>query len=328
MFARVHVPRVSDAASRAVASPVPSSRPRLTPPQTALALQQTAGNRAVVRQLLRQVQSQPDDDRPQFAFGDRGPAVVRLQLLLEMPDPTGVFDQETSNRLSWFQGRQSQRLTVTGLADPETWAALEEHALIAREPQPTQRTVDDLSEAHKRAVASVVNRHLDLVSARIHVAGAGQNTVRDRLRQARESVTRERNESEHFARNVILRDAQRYLYGRLAPYTDAWSLRLRGEADDRTPDEVFGNPPSDMNVRGAMEATWEYELLKAHMDVRTTVRPSSPLGGLPFYDKGVDDAQRLDVATGQWRQERVPQHMDTSNIEERHEVGSAGSEDA
>jgi LysM repeat protein len=65
---------------------------------------------------------------PLLRLGDRGPGVRRLQLLLNFarfnPGPIdGIFGPKTQSALRAFQFSQKE-LELTGVADPETWAAL------------------------------------------------------------------------------------------------------------------------------------------------------------------------------------------------------------
>ena len=65
---------------------------------------------------------------PFLRLGDRGPAVQRLQILLQTarfsPGPIdGIFGSRTQGALIAFQ-RSTGQIDVTGVADLETWTAL------------------------------------------------------------------------------------------------------------------------------------------------------------------------------------------------------------
>ncbi len=70
----------------------------------------------------------PESQCPFLRLGDRGPQVIRLQILLQTarfnPGPIdGIFGPRTQSALIAFQ-RSTGQIEVTGVADLETWTAL------------------------------------------------------------------------------------------------------------------------------------------------------------------------------------------------------------
>ena len=137
--------------------------------------------------------------------------------------------------------------------------------------------------------------------------------------------------------NITLRDAQRYLYGRLAPYTDSVALQnLAAGLESSTLAEIFHHDPSDTNIRGAIQATEEYENAKSQTDVRTSGKPASALGGIPYFNEGIADSSQ-DTAGDQWKKDLAPAKMNTADIGGSTSsgprsvpvpTGAAGSEEA
>jgi hypothetical protein len=254
-------------------------------------------------------------DRPELYRGDTGPAVTLLQSLLGTPK-TGVFDAATVTAVTALQLSDDIR---PGRVGASTWEALEERhtAITERVNQPVNRIQIDISDEHKTRVAAVVNRHM-LNSYNISAGRAKgeKKTVGDHLKRARDTVSDERNESNGLSVNILLRDAQRYLYGRLSPYTDAALLEKWGEGK-ASQVGVFDRDPDRKNMLAAARVTEKYETIKFELPdelVRTNPqRPASPLGGIDFYNKGVYDSM-LDTAGDRWKLDTFPLNMDIKNF--------------
>ena len=342
-----------------------------------IALQHSAGNRATARAVatggglgqqrrwLRRLVKEAGSpgSRPDLAPGDTGSAVTLLQSRLarfmtsefvktmfhdedgnatvDAPpvNTTGTYDTETYAAVALL--KRAYALKGTGV-DAAVWVVLDELDALQNDAIPTTRSFEDLSDAHKAAVVTVVNRHLDMAydNFNTHRGSFGARTVRDHLVTARQTVSVVRNQGGNYSLNITLRDAQRYLYGRLAPYTDGVELKRWSGAGEftATMDQVFKNDPSDANVKATIMATEEYENLKASgTDVRTSGHPASALGGIPFFNKGIADAKR-DTQGNVWTSDARPGHMDTTNIGEHCVAqgegafpncgGSSGSEEA
>jgi hypothetical protein len=311
-----------------------------------LELQRTAGNRAVLttigqsRRLQRATKSEgTPGNRPDLVVGDTGPAVTLLQSRLiryvtrdALPlSLSGVLDPDTLDMLDLFAAQYG-----TGSSARDVFATTDELETLKGEAVPKTKTFDDLSEAHKAEVASIVNRHMSQAFAVSHRPDGTPGDLRECLITARNSVTAERNGPGDLTLNITLRDAQRYLYGRLAPYTDSVALKnLAGGVEVSTFAEIFHHDPSDTNIRGAILATEEYENAKSQTDVRTSAKPASALGGIPYFNKGIADSDK-DIAGDRWKKDLAPDKMDTSNIGGSPApgrgafptTGAAGSEEA
>jgi hypothetical protein len=295
-------------------------------PVDMLQLQRTVGNRAALaavgraRLLQREAKAEgTPGNRPNLVAGDTGPAVTLLQSRLiryvsnDNAIPlrlSGVVDADTLEMLKLF----GTQYTVSS-AVPDVWATIDELESLRGETIPTTKSFDDLSDEHKAKVAAIVNRHMDLSYARSHRPGVSAMDLRGHLIRARNSVSGERNAPGSFSLNITLRDAQRYLYGRLAPYTDPVALKRWAGAgvESASHDEVFLNDPSRDHIRGTITATEEYEAAKAKVDVRATDKPASALGGIPYFNKGIADSAK-DTTADRWKKDLAPDHMDTSNI--------------
>ena len=311
-----------------------------------LELQRTAGNRAVLTAMghSRRLQRVPKPEgtpgnRPDLMVGDTGPAVTLLQSRLiryvsrdALPlKLSGVVDQDTLDMLDLFAAQYG-----TGSSARDVFATTDELESLKLEAVPKAKAFDDLSVAHKTEVASIVNRHMSQAYEVSHRGGATSGDLRECLITARNSVTAERNAPGDLTLNITLRDAQRYLYGRLAPYTDSVALKnLAAGVENSTLSEIFHHDPSDTNIRGAILATEEYENAKSQTDVRTSARPASALGGIPFFNKGIADSSK-DTAGDQWKKDLAPANMDTADIGGSPapgrgafpSTGAAGSEEA
>jgi hypothetical protein len=236
--------------------------------------------------------------------GDTGPGVTPLQSLLiryvssENAIPlkqSGVADPDTMAMLRLF-GEQYG----TGSWVGQVWATLDGPEKARGHATPTgpkTESFDDLSDAHNAVVAAIVNRHMDLSYDRSHRPGSTSLDLREHVIRARDTVSNERNAPGNLTLNITLWDAQRYPYGRLAPYTDPAKLGDWGESGDANY-EVFHNDPSNSNLRGAIRKAEEYETIKkSGKDVRTTDKPASAAGGVPYFNKGIADSDKDTVTT-------------------------------
>jgi hypothetical protein len=311
-----------------------------------LQLQRTAGNRAVLTAVgqSRRLQRAPKSEgapgnRPDLVAGDTGPAVRLLQsrlirYVLRDALPlmlSGVVDQDTLDMVDLFAAQYG-----TGSSARDVFATTDELETLKAEAVPKAKAFDDLSDAHKAEVASIVNRHMTQAYEASHRPGESAGDVRECLITARNSVTAERNAPGELTLNITLRDAQRYLYGRLAPYTDSVALKnLAGRIESSTLAEIFHHDPSDTNIRGAIQATEEYENAKSQTDVRTSGKPASALGGIPYFNKGIADSSQ-DTVGDQWKKDLAPAKMNTADIGGSPapgrgafpSIGAAGSEEA
>lgn len=311
-----------------------------------LQLQRAAGNRAVLTAIgqRRRLQRVPKSEgtpgnRPDLVAGDTGPAVRLLQSRLiryvtrdALPLMlSGVVDQDTLDMLDLFAAQYG-----TGSSARDVFATTDELETLKGEAVPKAKAFDDLSDAHKAEVASIVNRHMYQAYEDSHRPGETAGDLRECLITARNSVTAERNAPGDLTLNITLRDAQRYLYGRLAPYTDSVALKnLAAGLEVSTLSEIFHHDPSDTNIRGAILATEEYENAKNQTDVRTSAKPASALGGIPYFNKGIADSSK-DTAGDQWKKDLAPAKMDTADIGVSPapgrgafpSTGAAGSEEA
>lgn len=249
--------------------------------------------------------------------GDSGPAVTLLQSRLiryvsrdALPlELSGVVDQDTLKMLDLFAAQYG-----TGSSARDVFATTDELETLRGEAVPKAKDFDDLSDAHKAEVAAIVNRHLSQAYEVSHRPGEASGNLRECLITARNTVTAERNAPGDLTLYITLRDAQRYLYGRLAPYTDSVELeRFAAGLESSTFSEIFHHDPSDTNIRGAILATEEYENAKSQADVRTSAKPASALGGIPYFNKGIADSSR-DTAGDQRKKDLAPANMDTADI--------------
>ena len=311
-----------------------------------LQLQRAAGNRAVLkaigqaRRLQRAAKSEGSPgNRPDLLAGDTGSAVTLLQSRLiryvskdALPlRLSGVVDRDTLDMVDKFAAQYG-----TGNSARDVLATTDELETVKGEAVPKTKSFDDLSDAHKAEVASIVNRHMSQAYEVGHRPGETVGDLREYLIQARNTETAERNAPGDFTLNITLRDAQRYLYGRLAPYTDSATLKqFAAGLETSTFAEIFHNDPSNTNIRGAIQATEEYENAKSQTDVRTSGKPASALGGIPYFNKGIADSDK-DIAGDRWKKDLAPDKMDTSGIGGCPApgrgafpcTGSAGSEEA
>jgi hypothetical protein len=289
-----------------------------------LQLQRAAGNRAALtaigraRRLQRASKAEGSPgNRPDLLVGDTGLAVTLLQSRLiryvtrdALPlRLSGVVDLDTLEMIDKFAG-----LYGTGTSARDVLATTDELEAVKGEAVPKTKSFDDLSDAHRAEIASVVNRHMSQAYDVGHRPGETAGDVREYLIQARNTVTAERNAPGDFTLNITLRDAQRYLYGRLAPYTDSAALKqFAAGLETSSFAEIFHNDPSSINIRGAIQATEEYENAKSQTDVRTSGKPASALGGIPYFNKGIADSDK-DVAGDRWKKDLAPDKMDTADI--------------
>lgn len=290
-----------------------------------LELQRTVGNRAVLTTIgqSRRLQRAPKSEgapgnRPDLVVGDTGPAVTLLQSRLiryvtkdALPlRLSGVLDPDTLTMLDKFAAQYG-----TGSSARDVFATTDELETLKGEAIPKTKAFDDLSDAHKAEVAAIVNRHMSQAYEVSHRPDGTPGDLRECLITARNSVTAERNGPGDLTLNITLRDAQRYLYGRLAPYTDSVALKNLAAGIGETSElaEVFRHDPSDTNIRGTILATEEYENAKSQTDVRTSAKPASALGGIPYFNKGIADSDK-DTAGDRWKRDLAPTRMDTSDI--------------
>jgi hypothetical protein len=149
--------------------------------------------------------------------------------------------------------------------------------LVYGEPLPTAAWVNREDAAHDRAVIDVINYCMGWA------ADAGPMEIEDQLVVAREHVTALRERSNANAKSLILRDAERYLWGRA------------GVTVYRRDDDLLGSDP----------VTWApangiYNAIKAFFMAGNAAfgtnwgksnpnRPFSPLGGEFWFQFGLAD---------------------------------------
>jgi RHS repeat-associated protein len=150
-------------------------------------------------------------------------------------------------------------------------------------------TVEDNSASHERKVIEVIRIALDYATG-THPSDTPRFII---LEEARGALTALRQMNATNSQNIILRDATRYLSGRVAQFS-----RLIGLSS-------FTEPPPRWvySISGLANTTYQALKLATGDLINTSEFPASPLGGMQWAESGAYDAiaEDYDSLTAQRR---------------------------
>jgi hypothetical protein len=153
--------------------------------------------------------------------------------------------------------------------------------MVQHEPVNNGVLVDTDTPEHRAAVVKIVNFALGWVDERF--------TLSERLQTSRVLITQMREKSPGNAKSILLRDSERYLWGRtyvpvkVAGGQKPETARIEAEFADSFY-QTFVKAPS-MAVNGLFGTSWG----KSNPSL-----PFSPLGGGDWYDLGLYHYDQLD----------------------------------
>jgi hypothetical protein len=311
-----------DSAARAGSRP-PGAATAAEPP--ALALQRLVGNRAVGALLARQP-----------AFSD-----VQIKKRFDVPIHDYTADQVRALYLgagivysgdAWWDDKTSawivDRASVSGLSPGRLGAkgaplpteddvnAFDLDAILRSEAVPDSDTswdVDDFSTAHLNAVKAVINYYIMAAwYATLDEERRPTATVEQILQRAGRDCTIKRQGSDRDSQTLILRDVQRYFYGRIAPFANISKMKSAASSDPLYSDKgpMFYDDPSEENIAEMEAMQAQYEMAKkakklVGLDMQATKHPSSAPGGFSWLRKGTEDSAN-DTAGGRYKEKRIP----------------------
>jgi hypothetical protein len=177
--------------------------------------------------------------------------------------------------------------------------------LLALEQLPERGTATDVdlyTTAHTNAVKAVINFYL----LKAHYMNLDDENTRDfatpllDLKLAGRLITLKRQESDEASQSLILRDAQRYFYGRLAPFIDIDKMESKASGgldplDPAASGDIYVDDPDLDRVDQMKGSTAKYEMAKKFAklfgsDLKASSHPSSAPGGFDWLRKGGEDA--------------------------------------
>jgi hypothetical protein len=250
--------------------------------------------------------------------GSTGPAVVLLQKGLSAP-VTGTFDLATQRAVVAYQAEPSRGLLpATGGVGPMTWRSLEDRIRILEERDfKGVERFEDFSQSHKEQVVAGVNYHLRDAFANYSLKPP--RCVATVIAQAGSDTTRARQDTDRTSTSVLLRNMQRYFYGRLSLFANR--NLIVGQMKDLKWDAASGGAfdLSDPSVVGQVItdiATLGYAVSKGlGLATTATAHPASPSGGEDYVAKGEKDAWE-DFHSKVYSKDQVPALMTAQGISE------------
>jgi hypothetical protein len=321
-------------------------RPAGSAPHPILGLQSAIGNRAVARLLRdRALQRAPEikdvEIKKRFDLPVRHYTQDQVRALYLgsgiVYSGEAVWDEKSK---SWIVGRDQVIDLSAGKAEKKdglpTDSDLErfEHSLddiLRSEPLPETGTsfeVDDFSTAHLNATKAAINYYLiGAYRQTLDEAGEPTKSVLQVTQLAARNVTIARQSSDLRSQSLILRDAQRYFYGRLAAFSNIDMMKSAGsqgadptltkdpavmseEERNRAKQSPFLDDPDLSNIEKMKQLQRDYEELKKVKkffggDVAVTTHPSSAPGGRWWLDKGANDSYN-DIKNRRYREKALP----------------------
>jgi peptidoglycan hydrolase-like protein with peptidoglycan-binding domain len=248
--------------------------------------------------------------RPMLDVGDTGKAVLFLQQLLSVPR-TGTFDQTTEAAVIAFQEDKLGPDQGSGGVGPLTWTALEGRAITAQDVPHKPWDQDDVSPQHIGKVVEAVNYYLTQAysAPEIQAPDGGKPAVLKTLAWAGKLITTARQDTDETSKGMILRDVQRYLYGRLAQFMDTWVLIRAGTHDPLKESKLYAAKPDEASILANYGVAAFYDVLKSvGITPNATAHPASNVGGLPFWEQGAQDSF-LDRVGDKFTQQVMPDLM-------------------
>jgi hypothetical protein len=178
----------------------------------------------------------------------------------------------------------------------------------------TATDVDLYTTAHINATKAVINFYL----LKAHYQNLDDEATRDQatplldLKLAGQLITIKRQESDLSSESLILRDAQRYFYGRLAAFIDIDKMEDKAShgldpLDPAASGGIYVDEPDLDRFERMKGSQAKYEIAKKIAklfggDVSATSHPSSAPGGYDWLRKGGED-EATEVAAKTYRLE-------------------------
>ncbi len=313
-------------------------------PHALLGLQTAIGNRAVARLVQQRALQREITDvevKKRFDLPIRHYSQEQVRALYlgagMVYSGDAVWDEKSK---SWIVGR-SQLIDLSAkagekgdtLPSESDLARFENSldAILRSEPLPEKGTVsevDDFSTAHINATKAVINYYLIAAyRASLDAEGKPTQSVLRVTQLAAGALTAARQQSALRSQSLILRDAQRYFYGRVAAWSNVPMMKskasqgtdptltkdpaLMSEDERKRADESpFLTDPDTSNIEKMKELQGDYESLKQIAkffggDVNVTKYPSSAPGGRWWLDKGANDSYN-DMKLRRYQEKGLP----------------------
>ena len=244
------------------------------------------------------------------------------------PSNSWIVDRSQLIDLSAKAGEKAD--TLPGDSDLERFENSLD-AILKSEPLPEPGTVsevDNFSTAHLNATKAVINYYLIAAyRGSLDEDGKPTKSVLRVTQIAAGMLTAARQQSALRSQSLILRDAQRYFYGRLAAWSNVAMMKskasqgtdptltkdpaLMSEEERKRGDESpFLADPDTSNIEKMKALQGDYESLKQiakffGSDVNVTKFPSSAPGGRWWLDKGGNDSYN-DMKLGRYKENGLP----------------------